>query len=147
MQITVKELMSGDPVSIDSRASAFEAYETMRSHRVRHLPVIGGDGRVVGVLAADDLAAKLALPPRPQRQLAEAEARAAQGWRVREVMTRSPQTLGRNASISEAAERMADARIGCLPIVDEEGHLEGVLSETDLLQALATVATERTTLS
>ena len=147
MQITVKELMSGDPVSIDFRSSAFEAYEKMRSHRIRHLPVLGSDGRVVGVLAADDLAAKLALPPRPRRQLAEVEARAALGWRVQEVMTRAPETLSRDATISEAAERMADAHIGCLPIVDETGHLEGVLSETDLLQALATVAAERTPLS
>jgi RNA polymerase-binding transcription factor DksA len=55
-------------------------------------------------------------------------------------MTHAPQTLGRDATLAEAADRMAEGRFGCLPIVDEKGRLEGVLSETDLLYALATLA-------
>jgi CBS domain-containing protein len=34
---------------------------------------------------------------------------------------------------------MADRRIGCLPVVDASGRLAGLLSETDVLRALATM--------
>jgi CBS domain-containing protein/RNA polymerase-binding transcription factor DksA len=140
MQTSVKEFMSGDPVSIQVDASALEAYETMLRHGIRHLPVLGPDARVVGVITADDLAATLAVPQRPQRPLEPGEARDARGWSVGEIMTHAPEALERDATLAEAAERMAEGRLGCLPIVDEKGRLEGLLSETDLLHALASVA-------
>jgi RNA polymerase-binding transcription factor DksA len=39
--------------------------------------------------------------------------------------------------LAEAAERMAELRIGCLPVVESQGGLVGILSETDALRALA----------
>jgi CBS domain-containing protein len=141
--LTVKELMSGDPVSIGADESALAAYETLLRHGIRHLPVVGPDARVVGVLSADDLAAALAFPLRPGRALAEGERRAALEWCVGDLMTYAPQTLPRDASVAEAAERMAEGRFGCLPVVDDIGRLEGLLSETDLLHALATAVADR----
>jgi CBS domain-containing protein/RNA polymerase-binding transcription factor DksA len=137
MQMTVKETMSGDPVSISAGASALEAYELMLRHGIRHLPVLGPGGRVIGVVTADDLAAALAVPLRPQRPLERGEAEQAREWSVGEIMTHAPQTLPRDATLAEAAERMATGRFGCLPIVDERGRLEGMLTETDLLHAFA----------
>jgi len=137
MRTTVKQFMSGDPVSIGSGASALDAYEVMLRHGIRHLPVVTPDARVIGVVTADDLAAALALPLRPQRALATAERRAALEWSVSQLMTHAPQTLCRDATLADAAERMAEGRFGCLPIVDESGRLEGLLSETDLLHAFA----------
>jgi CBS domain-containing protein/RNA polymerase-binding transcription factor DksA len=137
--LTVKEFMSGDPVSVTADASALEAYETMLRHGIRHLPVVGPRSRVIGVISADDLAAALAIPLRPRRTLEPVEAREALEWSVGEIMTHAPVTLRRDASLAEAAERMAEGRYGCLPIVDAAGHLEGLLSETDLLHALASL--------
>ncbi|HVN36884.1 MAG TPA: CBS domain-containing protein [Myxococcota bacterium] len=99
MQTSVKELMSGDPISVRMDASALEAYETMLRHGIRHLPVVGPG--------------------------------------VGELMTHAPRTLDRDATLAEEAEQMAEGRFGCLPIVDEKGRLEGMLTETDLLYALA----------
>jgi CBS domain-containing protein/RNA polymerase-binding transcription factor DksA len=140
MQMSVKEFMSGDPVSISVGASALEAYELMLRHGIRHLPVLGPGEHVIGVITADDLAAALAVPLRPQRPLDPGEVRAAREWAVGEIMTHAPQTLRRDATLAEAAERMATGRFGCVPIVDERGRLEGLLSETDLLHALAAYA-------
>lgn len=137
MQTTVKQFMSGDPVSIEPGATALDAYEVMLRHGIRHLPVVAPDARVIGVVTADDLAQALALPLRPGRALEEGERRAALEWCVGEIMTHAPQTLCRDATLAEAAERMAAGCFGCLPIVDESGRLEGLLSETDLLHALA----------
>jgi CBS domain-containing protein len=139
MSMTVKEFMSGDPVWVAPGTSALEAYETMLRHGIRHLPVVGPASRVVGVLTADDLAAALALPLRPRRGLAPGEARAALEWCVGEIMTHAPRTVGRDATLAVAAELMAEGRFGCLPVVDGLGRLEGLLSETDLLHALATL--------
>ena len=48
------------------------------------------------------------------------------------VTTTTPET-----SVREAAKVFVSARIGCLPVVDEEGLLIGILTQTDLLKWLA----------
>jgi CBS domain-containing protein len=58
---------------------------------------------------------------------------------VGEVMSYIPDTVLPSTPVDEAARRMALRAIGCLPVVDEQGRLEGILSETDVLEAYAAV--------
>lgn len=138
MEAHVKAFMSGDPVCIDPDASALEAFERMWERGIRHLPVCDGARCVVGVLSLEDMRAALPFPISLRRPLEPGERDAAREWRVGEIMSHAPETLGPESSLAEAAERMAEHRIGCLPIVDEQGRLAGLLSETDVLWALAT---------
>ncbi|MEB2343282.1 MAG: CBS domain-containing protein [Deltaproteobacteria bacterium] len=138
MEARVKALMSGDPVSVDADASALEAFERMWERGIRHLPVCDAERRVIGVLSIEDVRAALPFPISLRRALAPGERAAAREWRVGEIMSHAPETLGPEQSVAEAAERMAEHRIGCLPIVDDEERLVGLLSETDVLWALAT---------
>ncbi len=138
MEAHVKAFMSGDPVCIDPDASVLEAFERMWERGIRHLPVCDSARRVVGVLALEDMRASLPFPISLRRPLEPGEREAAREWRVGEIMSHAPETLGPENSLAEAAERMAEHRIGCLPIVDEQGRLAGLLSETDVLWALAT---------
>lgn len=146
MDASVKIWMSGDPVSISPDASALEAFERMLERGIRHLPVVAPDdgsrsggsrSAVVGVLSIDDLRAALPFEISLQHGMAPANRERAREWRVGEIMTHAPETVDLDASLAEAAERMAEHRIGCLPVVDESGHLAGLLSETDVLWALA----------
>lgn len=136
----VKAFMSGDPVAVDGDASAFDALDLMLTRGIRHLPVIDRSRRVVGVLSIDDLSAAFGLPRNRGRALGAADQARLRSAQVRDVMTAAPETIRAEGAIAEAADRMADRRIGCLPVVDEEGLLVGMLSETDLLRALATSA-------
>ncbi|MEE9607770.1 MAG: CBS domain-containing protein [Myxococcota bacterium] len=54
---------------------------------------------------------------------------------VNEVMAKQPVTVAPEATLPEAAERMVDCKIGCLPVVDADGTLVGLVTETDLLRA------------
>ena len=137
MQAPIKAFMSGDPVWITSDASALEAFERMLDRGIRHLPVLDGEHRVVGVLSIDDLRAALPYSPELRRPLAPLEREVAREWQVGEIMTHDPETLGPDATLAEAAACMAERRIGCLAIVDETGRLAGLLSETDVLWAVA----------
>lgn len=153
MEASVKTWMSGDPVSVAPDASALEAFELMLERGFRHLPVVavepanpvrGGHKAsaagpvVVGVLSIDDLRAALPFAISLRQSLTPAEREQARAWQVGEIMTHAPETIDLEASLGEAAERMAEQRIGCLPVVDEVGRLAGLLSETDVLWALAT---------
>jgi acetoin utilization protein AcuB len=139
MQAPVKAWMTGDPISIEPEASALEALQQMQDHAIRHLPVVDADHRVVGVLSLDDLRAALPFSVGLRQPATLEQRESAREWTVADVMTFAPATLREGADLAEAAERMAERRIGCLPVVDAAGRLAGILTETDLLHALATM--------
>lgn len=136
MDATVERWMSPAPVTIGPEDPALAALDRMLDRGIRHLPVVGADGRLVGIVSLDDLRAALPFavslrqPPSPDEREGSAD------WQVGEIMTHAPLSVGPATPLAEAAERMAEARIGCLPVLDGKGRLAGILSETDLLRAL-----------
>jgi acetoin utilization protein AcuB len=138
MQERIKSWMSGDPISARADESALAAHDLMVRQGIRHLPIVDETRRVVGVLSIDDLRAALPLGANLRAPVPESSRAEARDWTVSDLMTHAPETLGPLDTLEAAAERMADRRIGCLPIVDGAGRLAGILSETDLLRALAT---------
>jgi CBS domain-containing protein/RNA polymerase-binding transcription factor DksA len=139
VDVEVKAFMTGEPISIEPEASALAALDLMINHAIRHLPVVDGAGRVCGVLSFDDLRAALPVPVSLRAPLPVDERRSLPDPAVGEVMTYMPITIRYDAPLEEAAQRMVDGRFGCLPVVDEKGSLDGIITETDLLQALVTV--------
>ena len=68
-------------------------------------------------------------------RLAEAfalHALAAPTMTAAEIMTRNPQTMFASQTVSEAVEAFQSLRVHYLPIVDDRGHLVGMLSERNL---------------
>jgi len=138
MDVSVKHWMSGDPVSLESSASGLEALELMVDRGIRHLPVVDAERRVVGVVTVDDLRGALPFAVDHRTAPSPSERELARECSVSEVMTHAPVTLSDESSLEDAALAMAERRIGCLPIVDADLRLCGLLSETDVLHALAT---------
>ncbi|MCA9502494.1 MAG: CBS domain-containing protein [Spirochaetaceae bacterium] len=139
MDLEIKAFMTGSPVTIAPETSALAALDLMIDHAIRHLPVVTASGRIHGVVSFEDLRAALPIPV-SLRVPPDARAReAARDVSVAEVMTHSPITIAADAPLDEAVSKMLEGRFGCLPVVDEAGRLDGILTETDLLQALATL--------
>lgn len=139
MNTNVKEFMTGSPISIEPEMSALAALDLMIDHAIQHLPVVDPGRRVCGVVSFHDLRAAL---PTPVSLVSPPSAEARQealDVTVSEAMTPTPATIHADASLDQAVGRMIEGRFGCLPIVDENGRLDGILTQTDLLQVLATV--------
>ena len=138
MTTTVKEWMSADPVMIEPDAPAQAALDLMTLHGIRHLPVVDGHGRVVGVISIDDLRAAVPLAVSAASRGKSGPVEIGAG-RVGDLMTFEPHCVRAETPLAEAADRMAELRIGCLPVVESQGGLVGILSETDALRALASM--------
>jgi acetoin utilization protein AcuB len=136
--------MTGAPIAVEADASALAALDLMFDHGIRHLPVIDAERRVIGVVGFSDLRAALPIPLSLSSPPASSERAELRGDRVSDVMSDAPITIGALEPLEDAARLMLEHRIGCLPVVDAEGRIDGILSETDLLQALLTALwTER----
>lgn len=101
---------------------------------VRHLPVVSG-GDLVGVVSQRDILRSPGLLS-PVLGLGVDTRAALKTLRVEDAMSPTVLTIGAEASIREAAERMLKHRVGCLPVV-EGGALVGIVTTSDLLRAIA----------
>ena len=52
---------------------------------------------------------------------------------VAEVMTATPRTISRHATVAEAAQAMLDADVGSLPVVDRDDCLCGIVTDRDIV--------------
>jgi CBS domain-containing protein len=124
MQTAVRTVTSDTPVS--------EVVVSLADAKVSGLPVVDTRGKVVGVVSATDLIA------------AQAETRSTQERQilleqtsVRDLMTPRPLMIESTAEVQEAARHMLYAEVRRL-FVEEEGTLVGVISQTDIVRAVAT---------
>jgi len=119
----VESYMTHAPVTIRDDTDYWQAIEIMRDKNLHHIPVVNENDNVVGILTRRDL--KIA-----SMRFKEAPVE------VSEVMHSPVVTIEPEGLLSEAAQQMIDNRIGGLPVLDANGEVAGILTETDLLRAL-----------
>ncbi len=128
---TVASLMQRDYVSVAPMDQLDFVDDVMKLGRIRHMPVVE-QGKLVGVVSQRDL---LAASLSKALEFEQGQRRTfMRSVLVDEVMTREPITVSPGATLREAALLMLKYRIGCLPVVDEDGELVGLITETDLLR-------------
>ncbi|WP_257460810.1 CBS domain-containing protein [Archangium lipolyticum] len=122
--LTVEELMTRDLVTLKEDDDVVRGDDLLAEYDIRHLPVVK-DGRLVGLVSHRDLIRALArherAPGTPPQQ-------------VRDIMTRSVETLKPRSSVREAIHKMLDHKFGCVPVVEDGDRLVGILTETDLIR-------------
>lgn len=127
------DIMTENPRTIQPTDPVSAAVDLLQTNRVRHLPVVDGQGHLVGMLSDRDLGPLMRtliegadvermVMPVSQRQVAE-------------FMTGGVATVGPEADVSEVIDLMLDERIGAVPVVDEADHVRGIISYVDVLRA------------
>jgi CBS domain-containing protein len=131
--IPVSRIMRTEFASLREADRLDLADQIMKLGRVRHLPVLDADGRIVGIVSNRDLLeASLTNVLDFEREQRQGFLRSVD---VAEVMTREVETIAPDASLAAAASRLVGHRIGCLPVVRDDGVMVGLVTETDLLAA------------
>ncbi|WP_375772549.1 CBS domain-containing protein [Archangium gephyra] len=93
--------------------------------QVQHLPVVGANGRPIGMLTRMDV-------------LEEALHTGREHWvRVRNLMSSPVESISENEELPAAARAMREARLHSLVVVDASGCMVGILTDGDLLSAMA----------
>ena len=116
----VESLMSTALVCVQDSDTVADAHQEMSRNCIHHLPVVDAHGNLVGVLSSTDV-----LDHWSRRRTK----------RVGECMSRAPVTVSANTSTAQAVETMIEHGFRSLPVVGSDGHLIGIITETDLLRA------------
>ncbi|MFC0865562.1 CBS domain-containing protein [Sphaerimonospora cavernae] len=150
MQVKVKDVMSRDVAAVDRSTPFKNIAELMIGRRVSAVPVVDGQGRVAGVVSETDLLRKEEFRERFYREGYRPPLRArlrhrldheggnvaarARGDSAAELMTTRVVTTTPDTSVVSAARLMDRHGVRRLPVVDEHGHLVGIVSRHDLLR-------------
>lgn len=123
----VKDRMIADPITVAAETTVAEALAIIRRHTFRHLPVLDAAGDLVGVVTEKSLVyAAQEQPPNEET---------AAGKQVRSILEGPVVTVAPDLPIEEAARRMIDHRVDCLPII-EGGQLIGIINDIDIFCVL-----------
>ena len=131
----VRDIMAEKLVTISPDDSLSTAQDIMTLGGVRHLPVVRA-GQLIGIVSQRDLLraslSNLISFGNDQRQAF------LQAVEIRRVMSTPPVIIEPDAPAEQAALVLAERKIGCLPVMQED-ELIGILTETDLLRYFAGV--------
>jgi len=127
----VKERMSRHPITIRPETSLYDALRIMREGKVRRLPVLDKDGKLVGIVLEKDL---LYASPSPATSLSVYEMNyLISRIKVEDLMSRDLITVDEDCPLEEAARIMVDNHIGGLLVMRGE-QLVGMITESDLFK-------------
>jgi len=131
--IRVKEWMTTPVISVEADTPVADAYNIMMERSIRRLPVVQ-NGKLVGIVTLGDLREAR---PSSATSLSIYELNyLLSKLTVDKVMTHNPFTMSPETPIQIAAKMMMDRKVGGLPVVNEEGHLVGIITESDIFSML-----------
>ncbi|MGA7276539.1 MAG: CBS and ACT domain-containing protein [Desulfocapsaceae bacterium] len=134
----VFEKMKTDLISVRPETTLAEAKALMQDNNFRHLPVVDDNDKLVGIITDRDMRdahpSSLLTEEAYQRTLAEVMQHP-----VEKIMTRDPITISPYYTLQDTLLVIGQKKVGALPVVDEEGHLKGIMSTRDLLRAFVNI--------
>ncbi|WP_457614401.1 CBS domain-containing protein [Methanopyrus sp.] len=122
----VRSLMRSEVYVITPYDTVRKAVRTMFEFEVGALPIVK-DERLVGIVTERDIMMDLY--------------DVLKGTKVEEIMTEDPETVPSNITVLDAAEIMVDRKFRRLPVV-ENGKLYGIVTATDVLHYVSSIAIE-----
>jgi acetoin utilization protein AcuB/CBS domain-containing protein len=130
----IRYWMSAPAVTVNIAAPLSEALALMREHDVRRLPAVFDTGELRGIITQGDIrgADVLRVAGLDPFDIADA----LRHVKVYEVMTEDPVTVSADTGLREAAMLMIESKIGGLPVIDENKCVIGIITESDLFEAL-----------
>jgi CBS domain-containing protein len=152
MSKTVADWMNRDLLTVTPSTPLSEAVKLLVDRHISGLPVIDDAGELVGVISESDLMMReqgLEQPPYMiflggviyfQNPLTyDRDLHKALGQTVGEVMTPHAISITADTTLPEAARIMHDRKIHRLPVVDGDRHPIGIITEGDIVRAIASV--------
>ena len=124
---SIESVMSKELITALPSESLADARARMQAHQIHHLPIVGDDGQLVGLITLTNLLAATDSILRDQENRIHANE-----IRSEDVMVTDIATIDEQAGLRQAALFLEKHRIGCLPVVTN-GELKGIITDTDFV--------------
>jgi len=134
----IDKSMTTDVITIHPETSIAEASELLVRNRVRHLPIIDEDGKLLGIVTDRDIRSAMPSSVATGEEAERERERVAQR-QVKDIMTTKVVTVSPMNTLEDALLLMQQTKVGGFPVVDAHGLLLGIISIRDLMRAFINV--------
>lgn len=128
--VLCRDIMSRDVVTVESHAGLDIAWQRLAEHHIKAVPVVDEQGLLAGIVSMHDFFMSQSAPvPRRVPSMSTAS-------RVADIMTRGVRTARPGQSIAELIGAFSDGGLHHMPVVEADGHVVGMITQSDLIAAL-----------
>ncbi|MHC4324115.1 MAG: CBS domain-containing protein [Planctomycetota bacterium] len=142
---TVKNIMTEQVACLGTDENLAAAMEAIKNGEFRHIPIVDTEGAMVGILSDRDVLRHL--PFVGSQRLPGTDAFRSSLFHVdmrdpslnlpiTSIMTRNVTHIRQNCSFYDAVKMLHELKISCLPVVDKDKKLRGIVTVTDVMRAL-----------
>ncbi len=133
-RIPVSSIMTTQLVILNTTDSLEKAERLFKKHRIRHIPVIEGNQKIVGMLSLTDLL-RISFADGAYEDEEDIETVVYEMFSIPQVMAKNIKTVNPDTTIKAVAELLAREEFHAVPVV-EDGDLKGIVTTTDLIKYL-----------
>lgn len=132
--ISIKEIMTREVLTVSPNDNMTVVDEIFKKNNIHHIPVVAENGKVVGLVSSTDYNKLLNTFTFFINKKSDSYNDAImRSMLVEDVMTRHVATLQSDSTVMVAAGIFNENLFHAIPVVDEEGKLEGIITTFDLL--------------
>jgi acetoin utilization protein AcuB len=129
----VKDNMVSNPTCIGKDQSVSEAIDMMSENELHRIPVVDENNKLIGLITQGVI---MLNTPSQNTSLSVFELNyLLNKLTVNDIMIKDVVTIGKDALLEEAATKLRKYDIGCLPVVEEDGTLVGIITHNDIFTA------------
>lgn len=145
---SVQGIMAEEFICLEPQDDIARAIEVMQNEEIRHILIKDEQGKFLGLISDRDILRNLPFPgrrpPSPPKRFREHLFAIKSKTKCLElplanIMKRKMLHITPDCSIFEAVDILYKKKISCLPVIDKQGNLRGILTVTDLMRALLAV--------
>lgn len=135
MSQTVADLMTSDPFAVSAENTLHDAHNLMKEKNVRHIPVINNNGELQGMLTQKIMIAQVMNIM--ANYSSNALERKEKQTKVQAIMATDFATVLATQPLHDVARFFVDNRHGCMPVINEQNKLVGILTSSDFVRLAA----------
>lgn len=133
----ISDWMTREVITVEPDVSMMKVSKIMKEKHIRRLPVVDAGKKLLGIVTDRDI--KEASPSKATTLDIHELYYLLSEIKVKDIMTVKPFTVTPNNTIEKAALLMMEKRVGGLPVVDDQGVVVGIITESDIFKVLISI--------
>ena len=135
-KILLKDVMVSKPFTIGEDEPFSRVWDIFRIHKIRHLPVLDNARHLKGIITQRDLYRTIS-PYKTMDGNSVYNKTDLDRYILKHIMTKEVVVLSCNDTLGKAIEVIVQSKYGCIPIINKDRYLEGIVTQIDVLRAIA----------